>query len=160
MKKLTLLLTFCTIFYNCYTYKPYDPEKDGIGKVEAKPESTKISAIRSKRVGANSDQAKQEIAKPETNEVVDPSKLTVKDIIKEKGYYSIEVFDKDYKIEAVKWSGDTLIAHQKGKPSKEYKFHEKDIQDLKIRKFSKGRSDALTVASYASAAVIIYLLIK
>ncbi len=175
MKKLTLLLTFCTLFYNCYSYQPYDPEKDGAIEAVASTESKKIESIRSKR-GANrtdedltqekkqavklknDSEEKEQIAT--TNQPIDLENIKPKSIIKEKGYYSVEVFDKAYKIEAVKWQGDTLIAHQKGKPSKEYKFHEKDIQHLKIRKFSKGRSDALTGASYAAAAVIIYLLLK
>lgn len=93
-------------------------------------------------------------------EVSSTENISTKTIIKAKGYYQVDVFDKTYKMEAVKWQGDTIVGHVKGKPKKELKFHEKDIQNLKVRQFSKGRSDALTVASYASIGVGVFLLLK
>jgi len=151
MKKIAIFTILLFSFYSCYSYKPYDPEVDNEESIRA-IEDTKLTSVRSSRV----------ISSKTTTKTVEKNieNITPKDIIKEKGYYKLGVFDRDYKIEAVKWEGDSLIAHKKGKPSKEYKFNEKDIEYIKIRKFSKGRSDALTVAAYVMGGIGIYLLVK
>lgn len=177
MKNITLLLASFTLLSSCYSYKAYDPKVDG---ELATPitETTKLKAVREKSLAtkkevsfeselntknsANKKQANIKDIKINQNSVTKPivDNIKVKSIIKEKGYYKVKVFDNSYKIQAVKWEGDTLYAHKKGKPKKEYKFSEKDIEDLKIRKFSKRRSDILTVTSYVAGGVGIFLLLK
>lgn len=178
MKKNTLLI-LSTVFClsSCYTYRAYDPEKASLEEVSSKskvidareaekkakssPDRTKNPAILDVRKKADQVSKKDELTKEGSKVVNIPTEIpTTKSLIKEKGYYQVEVFDKKQKIEAVKWEGDTLIAHVKGKPKKELKFHEKDILNLKTREFSKGRSDALTIASYASLGVGVFLLLK
>ena len=178
MKNITLLLASFTLLSSCYSYKAYDPKVDGDLGAPVK-ESTKLASVRERSLpikkevsfetqvetksSANKrgavvkdDKIKQVISS--TNPVV--SNVTAKSIINPKGYYKVKVFDNTYKIEAIKWEGDTLYAHKKGKPKKEYKFSEKDIEDLKIRKFSKRRSDILTVTSYVAGGVAVFLLLK
>lgn len=178
MKKYTLLLITFTVFNSCYTYKTYEPDNDSSSK-ESAIENSKLTAVRERRTattaketfnlesekekGSKSDRektAKNNISSKIDEVKANPTEITVKSIIKEKGYYTLEVFDRDYKIEAKNWVGDTLIAHKKGNPKKEYKFNERDIQNLKVRQFSKGRSDALTVTAYVIAGVTIFLLVK
>jgi heterodisulfide reductase subunit A-like polyferredoxin len=79
-----------------------------------------------------------------------------------KSGYNVTVLDKEYTIEAKQWKADTLYSVVKGKPNKELKFHKNEIalSDVKIRKFSKGKSDALTVADYALVGVGLFLLLK
>ena len=180
MKKNTLLiLSLVFSLSSCYVYRAYDPEKAAITTESSTPQ--KVSEVRAaeKRAKSATDMKqrnpevlsvrkkseavskKEEQPKTESKVVAQSTELpTTKSLIKEKGYYQVEVFEKTQKIEAVKWEGDTLIAHVKGKPKKELKFHEKDIQNLKSREFSKGRSDALTIAAYASLGVGVFLLLK
>jgi len=183
MKKYSLLLITASIVSSCYTYKTFEPEAVEIENTSAS--STKISSVREDLKSAKdrndlADAQEKRMAKIKAaaeqksnareKENVDNMRPIVeqkedieirpKGIIKEKGYYQVEVFEKTQKIEAVKWEGDTLVAHVKGKPNKVLKLHEKDIQNLKVRQFSKGRSDALTVAAYATAGVGIFLLLK
>ena len=171
MKKTALLLTICSLFVSCYTYNTYDPEKDGAPVLQQQNfEISKSTSLRSQLQRKNTEEALPEVKKdPVSKKALTPSvepivsvdgQITTKSIIQEKGYYQVEVFDKTYKIEAVKWEGDTLVAHKKGNPGKTYKFNEKDIQNLKVRKFSKGRSDALTVSAYALLGVVVYLILK
>ena len=183
MKKYSLLLITVSILSSCYTYKTFEPE---VVETEASSDSsTKISSVREDlksskerndladakekrlaKIKAATDQksnSKEKVKADDMSPIVENKEdieIRPKGIIKEKGYYQLEVFEKTQKIEAVKWEGDTLVAHVKGKPNKVLKFHEKDIQNLKVRQFSKGRSDALTVAAYATAGVGIFLLLK
>ena len=177
MKNITLLLASFTLLSSCYSYKAYDPKVDGDLATPAK-ESSKLLSVRERSLSAKKevsfeaqvetkssinkkiaavkdDKIKQNLS---TNPIV--GNVTAKSIIKPKGFYKVKVFDNSYKIEAIKWEGDTLYAHKKGKPKKEYKFSEKDIEDLKIRKFSKRRSDILTVTSYVAGGVGVFLLLK
>lgn len=177
MKNITLLLASFTLLSSCYSYKAYDPKVDGDLAAPVK-ESTKLASVRERSLPTkkevsfetqvetkSSANKKGAVVKddkikqtPSTNPVV--GNVTAKSIIKPKGYYKVKVFDNTYKLEAIKWEGDTLYAHKKGKPKKEYKFSEKDIEDLKIRKFSKRRSDILTVTSYVAGGIAVFLLLK
>lgn len=185
MKKYTLLLITSLFISSCYSYKVYDPET-GVDELQSSnnpssnvdtsirgarqykasaDENTDMQNVPSKIMSSRSSKdgvSTSDIPKEKLEHLANKNKgeVSVKSIIKDKGYYQVDVFDKTYKMEAVKWQGDTLIAHIKGKPKKELKFHEKDIQNLKIRQFSKGRSDALTVAAYATAGVGVFLLLK
>ena len=182
MNKYTLLLLTATILSSCYTYKTYDPSVES-SKTEVTDEGkNRAVSIRQGKNNPNSDEStmpsrvdvrSNAVEKKSKNSISTEEKLSANDvkstdeivikpksIIKDKGYYQIDVFEKTHTIEAVKWQGDTLISHVKGQPKKELKFHEKDIQNLKVRQFSKGRSDALTVAAYATAGVGLFLLLK
>ena len=182
MRKYTLLLLTATLFASCYTYKTYDPSLDSAPVESSDNAKNRAISVRQAKNNPNSDESTMPSRVDVRSKVIEeksknsnlsgPSEenkamksgeeIVVKpqSIIKEKGYYQIDVFDKTHTIEAVKWQGDTLISHVKGQPKKELKFHEKDIQNLKVRQFSKGRSDALTVAAYATAGVGLFLLLK
>lgn len=181
MKKNTLLiLSMIFSLSSCYVYRAYDPEKAVVqqetslkGKASEIRETDKKSksatdikrnsevlSVRKKAENISKEESLPK-SKEQSKVEVKPTEIpSTKSLIKEKGYYQVEVFERTQKIEAVKWEGDTLIAHVKGKPKKELKFHEKDIQNLKTREFSKGRSDALTIASYATLGVGVFLLLK
>ncbi|QTV05575.1 hypothetical protein [Faecalibacter bovis] len=174
MKKYTLLLVSSLVLCSCYSYKVYEPETDSqaVEKSNNSPLSLRETSVRTAKQAKESSDPNQDmlnegkvgastkIANLKNTESNSTGEISVKSIIKEKGYYQAEVFDKTYKMEAVKWLGDTLVAHVKGQPKKELKFHEKDIQNLKVRQFSKGRSDALTVAAYATVGIGVFLLLK
>lgn len=145
-----IIALICILFLSgCYSYQVYNPETDGENK-SLENNSTKLNSVRS-----NSN-SKNTIIENQT-EILN---LKPKDIIKEKEFYQFKVFTRESKVQAVKWEGDTLIATLKSNPSKTLKVHENDIQDLKVRKFSKGRSDALTVTGYVAAGVGVLLLLK
>lgn len=183
MRKYTLLLLTASLISSCYTYKTYDPETAltetvtnektnsravSVRQAKVDAQNTELSSANSRtEMRANAIENKSKTSpstesKQDTKEVNTATDIVIKPktIIKDKGYYQLDVFDKTHKIEAVKWQGDTLISHVKGQPKKELKFHEKDIQNLKVRQFSKGRSDALTVAAYATAGVGLFLILK
>ena len=90
---------------------------------------------------------------------IDPSTIKITDVIKPDNFYKVDAQGKEYTIEAKQWKADTLYAVVKG-TEKELKFHKNDISTFKIRKFSKGKSDALTVASYAIGGAAALLLLK
>ena len=170
MKKTTLLLTSFILLSSCYSYRAYDPNIDGPlvsstkEPIRSKPLPSKNKIILDIQSNKKSSASKKKQVNPEgitENKIQSNLEIiSVKSIIKDKGYYKLKVLDNNYKIQAIKWEGDTLYAYKKGKPKKEYKFSEKDIEDLKIRKFSKGRSDILTVASYVAGGVGVFLLLK
>ncbi|RLZ09133.1 hypothetical protein [Faecalibacter macacae] len=174
MKKYTLLLVSSLLLSSCYSYKVYEPEtaEQQAEQNNNSSMSVRESFVRTAREAKSSANINQDVESTQSkdissrndntknSETTPTGDVSVKSIIKEKGYYQVDVFDKTYKMEAVKWQGDTIVAHVKGKPKKELKFHEKDIQNLKVRQFSKGRSDALTVAAYASVGVGVFLLLK
>lgn len=91
--------------------------------------------------------------------VIDPSTIKITDVIKPDQFYKVDAQGKEYTIEAKQWKADTLYAVVKG-TEKELKFHKNDISTFKIRKFSKGKSDALTVAAYAMGGAAVLLLLK
>ena len=78
-------------------------------------------------------------------------------IVKDK-FYEIHSGGKNYKIKAVNWEGDSLVAHVNMKEKNEMKFHKNDISAVNHRQFSRGRSDALTVGIYAGIAALVLLL--
>jgi len=180
MKKFSLALTALLLVSSCYSYKVYEPEiQETIPQESAISSNQKKELSKGKRVNRNGEMSleKKEISKENSktnsNQIrennlgtvevaLDPQVIEVspKTIIKEKGFYQLEVFEQSYKMEAVKWQGDTIVGFVKGKPKKELKFHQKDIQNLKVRQFSKARSDAFTVAAYAAGGVGIFLLLK
>ncbi|MDO5654514.1 MAG: hypothetical protein Q4G27_00070 [Flavobacteriaceae bacterium] len=80
-------------------------------------------------------------------------------LIKDK-YYEITSGGKKYKIKAVQWDGDSLVAHVNMKEKNLIKFHKNDISQVEHRSFSRGRSDALTVGVYAGIAALILLLFQ
>lgn len=77
-------------------------------------------------------------------------------------FYKITVEGNQYKIQADKWEGDTLVSHIIRKPNKVLKFHENQIDEdaLMERRFSKVYSDLFTVGAYVvgGAAVLLLLL--
>lgn len=106
----------------------------------------------------------QDIRKKKT-EKVNPSSSetlkTLKEKIQPNKYYRIAVEDKQYKIQADKWEGDTLVSHILRKPNKVLKFHENQIieEALEERVFSKPYSDIFTVGAYVSAGAAVLLLL-
>lgn len=176
MNKFSLILFSALIFTSCYSYKTYDPE----AALAQKNDATELKQLQDnniRRANINRNESIEDSdskVRTSRDNIIDSrtskkddigtnnssDNISTKSIIKEKGYYQLNVFDKTYKMEAVKWQGDTIVGHVKGKPQQELKFHEKDIQDLKVRQFSKGRSDAFTVAAYAAAGVGLFLILK
>lgn len=76
-------------------------------------------------------------------------------------YYKITVADKQYKIQAEQWEGDTLVSHKMRKPEKVLKFHHNQIdqENLLERRFSKPYSDLITVGSYVAVGAAVLLLL-
>lgn len=75
-------------------------------------------------------------------------------------FYEINSGGKTYKVKAVNWEGDSLVAHVNMKEKNEMKFHKNDIAAVNHRQFSRGRSDALTVGIYAGIAALVLLLFQ
>lgn len=178
MKTTAIIFTFFLILSSCYSYRTFDPEEYA-AELEAKggnnsssSTSNKISRneinnVRGKTVKVLKEddileeRIKERDAKKNAPKI-DLSTIKLTDIIKENQFYKVTVLDKEYKIEAKQWKADTLYSIVKGKPNKELKFHKDEIalSEVKIRKFSKGKSDALTVAAYALGGVGLFLLLK
>lgn len=179
MKTTSIVLTFFLIFSSCYSYRSFDPEEyaeatKGGNNLSSTPTPTKISRkeINSVRGGGTpvkvlkeedilAERIKERDAKKDLPKI-DPSTIRITDIIKENQFYKIGVEGKEYTIEAKQWKADTLYSIVKGSPKKELKFHKDQIllSEIKVRKFSKGKSDALTVAAYALGGVGLFLLLK
>lgn len=179
MKLTPILLSIMLAFSSCYSYKVYE-EGDPVEVVPTT--SNRASAIRAKVASERDDMVRSpasntnsfsrspnaDVSKSITSDVEEANKtktislenVTLKNLIQPKGFYKIDFQNRTLKIEAKKWQGDTLHAIVKGKPKHELKMHENDIHDLKIRKFSKGQSDMLTIAAYALGAVGIFILLK
>jgi hypothetical protein len=85
----------------------------------------------------------------------------LKEKIQPNKYYKITVENKEYKIQAEKWEGDTLVSHILRKPNRVLKFHENQIDEelLKERRFSKVYSDLFTVGAYAAGGAAVLLLL-
>lgn len=90
-----------------------------------------------------------------------PAGAGLKQKIQPNKYYKITVEEKEYKIQADKWEGDTLVSHILRKPNRVLRFHENQIDEelLKERRFSKAYSDLFTVGAYAAAGAAVLLLI-
>lgn len=86
---------------------------------------------------------------------------SLKSKIQPNKYYKISVQDRQYKIQADQWEGDTLISHVLRKPKKVLKFHQNQIDEesLEERRFSKPYSDLITVGSYVAAGAAVLLLV-
>jgi hypothetical protein len=102
--------------------------------------------------------------KPDRSEVEAPKAPAgggLKAKIQPNKYYKISVEEKEYKIQADKWEGDTLVSHILRKPNRVLRFHENQIDEelLKERRFSKAYSDLFTVGAYAAGGAAILLLI-
>lgn len=78
--------------------------------------------------------------------------------IEQDKFYNIHSGGEKYKIKAVAWQGDSLVAHVNLKEDQELKFHKNDISSVEHRVFSRGRSDALTLGIYGGIAGLILFL--
>ena len=184
MKTNYIFLAITLFFTSCYTYKAFDPEEYAVelanqstntSTQNARSRVTQMTEARRQKLSPNQNSfndtnalideeelVKQAMLKKGENKekpVIDPSTIKMTDIIKENKFYKVDVQGKQYTIEAKQWKADTLYAVVKG-TEKELKFHKNDISSFKIRKFSKGKSDALTVAAYALGGVGVFLLLK
>lgn len=86
---------------------------------------------------------------------------SLKSKIQPNKYYKISVQERQYKIQADQWEGDTLVSHIIRKPKKVLKFHQNQIDEetLEERRFSKPYSDLITVGSYVAAGAAVLLLV-
>ena len=181
--KTTSIILSILLLSSCYTYKAFDPEEYAteMAKNNSQPANLKersrartdISEMRRERQNPNQNAissansvdkdaiAELKARNSETKDkvVIDPSTIKITDVIKPDQFYKVDSQGKEYTIEAKQWKADTLYAVVKG-TEKELKFHKNDISTFKIRKFSKGKSDALTVAAYAMGGAAVLLLLK
>ncbi|MBW1617678.1 hypothetical protein [Empedobacter falsenii] len=183
--KTTSIILSILLLSSCYTYKAFDPEeyalemskgnnqnqttnsnersrsRADIAELRKERKSPNENAISSSLSESQEELAAIKVKKQENKEekvVIDPSTIKISDVIKPDQFYKVDAQGKEYTIEAKQWKADTLYAVVKG-TEKELKFHKNDISSFKIRKFSKGKSDALTVAAYAmSGAAVLFLL--
>lgn len=119
---------------------------------------TPMLAQSTNEVGS-SKSSKPTETKGETNPNAGKGGLKAK--IQPNKYYKISVEEKEYKIQADKWEGDTLVSHILRKPNRVLKFHENQIDEelLKERRFSKAYSDLFTVGAYAAGGAAVLLLL-
>ncbi|HJD87508.1 hypothetical protein NZD85_02285 [Empedobacter stercoris] len=182
--KTTSIILSLVLLTSCYTYTAFDPEEYAAEMAKNANQPTNLkerSRVRaelsqSKRARQDPNQdvnsSTARISKTEMDEfksnqktstedkiAIDPSTIKITDVIKPDNFYKVDTQGKEYTIEAKQWKADTLYAVVKG-TEKELKFHKNDISTFKIRKFSKGKSDALTVASYAIGGAAALLLLK
>ena len=184
--KTTSIILSILLLSSCYTYKAFDPEEYALeiskgnnqnqtaNSNERSRSRADIVELRRERKSANENaissslsESKEELAalkakKQENKEekvVIDPSTIKISDVIKPDQFYKVDAQGKEYTIEAKQWKADTLYAVVKG-TEKELKFHKNDISSFKIRKFSKGKSDALTVAAYSMGGAAVLFLLK
>ncbi|WP_395091652.1 hypothetical protein ACF3NR_10750 [Vaginella massiliensis] len=158
MKKITLL-TFIVFLSSCYSYQLIDPTKEVATSttketLNTNPNTSKRSAMRAEKM-----EIIGEISKPKTTETKSGD---LKLYIKPNGIYKLTVQQKQHHIVAQSWIGDTLVASPKGKEKQTLKFHKNDIDQTQMydRKFSKRKSDIITVGAYAVAlAGLIFLII-
>ncbi len=176
MKLTSFIVTLTTIMVlsSCYSYQAFEPEsldqeKDiaqviGASKMQnirdPSPRATGDDMVMVER--SRSSNKNKEMPEAVVHNETDEQRtgINLKTFIQPKEFYRLDNHGTIYKIEAKKWEGDTLHAIVKGKPKKELKFHENEISDLKIRKFSKGKSDMITIAAYALGGVGLFILLK
>lgn len=168
MKKTSIVFAFTLILSSCYSYVAFEPENveslknnsnentNLVGNKLKNVRNTNVQVLNEEDISNTKNKEKSKNSSVE----LDLSKIKITDIIKINQFYKIDVNNTYYKIEAKQWKADTLYAIKKGKPTHELKFHKDEIKDVKIRKFSKGKSDALTVAAYALGGIGIFLLLK
>lgn len=80
--------------------------------------------------------------------------------IKPEQIYKIDVDNKTYKIKAVKWDGDSLVAYTNIKKEVKKNFSSNQITNVREQKFSETRSNTLTVIAYAGIGLGIFFLLK
>lgn len=90
----------------------------------------------------------------------DGKQLTIQEQIKPEQIYKIEVENKTYKIKAIKWEQDSLVAQTSLKKDIKKNFSAKQITNVKERRFSDTRSNILTVISYIAVGTGIVFLIN
>lgn len=183
MRKFTLFIILI-LFTNCYSYKLIDPTQEVLPETAATPANrsgvsrtgkidqamrTKENVVAQTRAKNANDNPtlssdKELVKKGSANDTVQPKGIAgdIKLYLKPNGYYKIYSKDKQYSIIATKWEGDTLVAHPKKKENEVLKFHKNDIDlnAMYARKFSKRRSDILTVGAYAAGLTAVVLLLK
>lgn len=181
--KTTSIILSILLLSSCYTYKAFDPEEYAteMAKTDSQPTNLKersrarAEAAESRRsrqdpnenpISSAKSMDKEAIAALKTRNsekqekvVIDPSTIKITDVIKPDQFYKVDSQGKEYTIEAKQWKADTLYAVVKG-TEKELKFHKDDISSFKLRKFSKSKSDALTVAAYAIGGAAVLFLLK
>lgn len=62
--------------------------------------------------------------------------------------YMVVTEKKTYKIKALRWEQDSLVAEVGNMKKNEIKIHKNQIKEVRNRTFSRERSDALTLGSY------------
>ena len=152
MKTHLTILTLTLFFSSCYSYKEFNAEEYLAEKEKNNSPTIKKDVRKLTKVarGGNEntsvkndekavEEPKTAPASTSTPAPIDPSTIKITEIIKEKSFYKVEVEGNYHTIEAKQWKGDTLYSIVKGKPSRELKFHQKDITNIRIRKFSKGK---------------------
>ncbi|WP_413532004.1 hypothetical protein [Empedobacter brevis] len=182
MKTISIILSIL-LLSSCYTYKSFDPEEyaaelaknsnQSVNIHEANRSRNDVNEVRRQRLNARenkissdskeneglADSKSKQQENKEANQMIDPSTIKISDVIQPNQFYKVDSQGKEYTIEAKQWKSDTLYAVVK-RTEKELKFHKNDISSFKIRKFSKGKSDALTVASYALGGAAVLFLLK
>lgn len=166
MKKYLYLLIISFSLVSCYTYKT-KAEQDATSQLKKEvseksdEEVRKESAVSQARFSAVSakNQRKPQTDKPQTTNQ-NPTRIEEK--LESNKFYKIDVADRSYKIQVVKWESDTLVAHVIHKPKKILKFHKNQINQGTIaeRRFSQRTADIITVVAYAAVGVGIWALVK
>ncbi|WP_379967598.1 hypothetical protein [Epilithonimonas sp. UC225_85] len=165
MKKYLYLLVISFSLISCYTYRS-NAEKDVASKNTAEaPVKSNVPAAQSisnPQVDLTATESKSP-RKPK-NEVKNPApkSTNIQEMLEANKYFKIDVADKSYKIQVVKWDSDTLVAHVIHKPKKILKFHKNQINQSTIaeRRFSQPTADIITVVAYAAIGVGIWALVK
>lgn len=84
----------------------------------------------------------------------------IQEQIKPEQIYIIDVENKTYKVKAIKWENDSLVAYTNIKKEVKKNFSSHQITNVRERKFSDTRSNTLTVIAYASIGLGIFFLLK
>lgn len=85
---------------------------------------------------------------------------SVQEQIKPNQIYKIDVANKTYRIKAVKWEKDSLVAQINMKKDIKKNFSVNQISNIKERKFSNSRSDIFTVLSYIAIGTGVIFLVN
>jgi len=170
--KTTSIILSILLLSSCYTYKAFDPDEYALEMSKGNNQTANsnersrsradIAELRRERKSPNENAISSSLS--ESKEKLAALKAKKQEnkeenVIKPDQFYKVDAQGKEYTIEAKQWKADTLYAVVKG-TEKELKFHKNDISSFKIRKFSKGKSDALTVAAYAMGGAAVLFLLK
>lgn len=74
--------------------------------------------------------------------------------------YKIDVDQKTYRIKAIKWEKDSLVAQIKRRKDVKKSFNATQITNVRERRFSETRSNFFTVLSYTAIGTGIFFLVK